>query len=393
MKKLSYLILILLILQLTMPTNVISQNSEKKTYYILYDEAHGQFFNHHLLDTALKSLNSSLNLNIKLIINKDKFNSTNLQTADLVIITNPGFANKSTHALINIGSSETTALNSFISLGGSILYMLNPYSTNSSISGHSLPMTSLLVSALTSLIFKTPSNDNDNVSIVMDDFHNDGNSSHVKINLNNINDKTIYNEKNNLTSNSIYYYGTNFNVNPANNSFVGKTAYTSYAVDQNYVAFGDSLNVGLDWLYGTSSGNNNGRTMVVGSTIMFSNLKYNNNTTWINSNNDVNLKLFQNIIAWLFKITPLPAPQPLVSQNLNFFYFSNLISAIAGALILIILVYSSLIFKGRISADKLFSIRIAKRGVSKPKSISKKQTTNTSKKSSGKKKSRSERRK
>ena len=128
--------------------SVINSNAEPEAvnYVVVYDEAHLQFFTSNLLKTALAGLNDSfdienqIDVTIELEINNENFTNSNLQGADLVIIPSPNLReDKTSNVDTDSRTGEEAALEEFLSIGGSILYMSNPYSDNSSIAGHYIP--------------------------------------------------------------------------------------------------------------------------------------------------------------------------------------------------------------------------------------------------------------
>ncbi len=381
MKRLSYVLIALFVLQMAFVAPSMGQ-STTKDYYILFDEAHYQFIDHNLMSTALDSLSNAFSgVNVHVVPIKDKFNETNLQGADLVIIGNPGV--NSENNIISVSDTEKKALEDLVDNGGSVLYMSNPYSLNRSLTGHARPLNDLIVTGLDASIHKSPI-DSDNVTIVVDDFNNDKNNTHVIINKNNFNDKTLYTETNNITLNSdILYYGTFVELTAGYQPEIyGNTSEYAYIVDQDYEALPSTIQTGPTWLVADKSDNDDvkGRYMLMGSTIMFSDLPYNSGEKWIDQMN--NLEFFQNMIAWLLKITPQQDESPIVSNQFSFFMQFNLYAATGIAIALGIIWFGYLIYKGRLSITGIFKIRDEKSG----KSHSEKPSEKSKKKHKSKKK-------
>ena len=96
-------------------------------FTILFDEAHGQYFNRSLMEGALNELNNLIpennetEIEIQLLFQQSDFNSTNLQGIDLLIITNPGLQEEDIFL-----PSEIEAILDFVELGGSLFLLSNP---------------------------------------------------------------------------------------------------------------------------------------------------------------------------------------------------------------------------------------------------------------------------
>jgi hypothetical protein len=356
MKRLSYIILFILLLQGFSAVPVYSQD-EQKEYYVVYDQGHGQFFDKDLMSTALNSLATAFNrTNINIIYNSDPFNTTNLQGSDLVIITNPGLDEN--NETIKIDADETDALDDYLSLGGSVFYLSNPFTFNRTISGHAKPLNDLLVTGLNARI-KTSPIDNENVSIILDDINNDGNASHIYVDPSNIYLDTLYTETNNLTQSKFLYYGALVETSDVLFDAYGNSSEFAYAVNQEYEIAQETFQHSPLWMQGTEFQDEYGRAMLIGSTIMFSDMAYDNNTKWIDQ--ESNLELFQNFIAWLLKITPSPELDNIVDEDWSFFAEYNIIFAFGFALFLALVWFTYLVLTGKLSITEIFNIRIPKK--------------------------------
>ena len=383
MKRLSsYIILFILLLQGFSAVPVYSQDDTKE-YYVVYDQGHGQFFDEDLMSTALNSLASAFdNITINLIINYDKFNQTNLQGSDLVIITNPGLDEDNDQ--IKIDADETEALDDYVKIGGSVFYLSNPFTFNRSISGHADSLNDLLVADFDGKIKSSPI-DNENVSIILDDFNNDGNASHIYMDSSNINLDTLYTETNNLTQSEFLYYGALIETSTIIFDAYGNTTDFAYAVNQDYEIAAETYQHNPLWMEGKEFGDDQGRAMLVGSTIMFSDLAYDNDTAWIDQVS--NLELFQNFVAWLLKITPLNAQDNIVDEDFDWFAQYNILFAFGFALFLALIWFAYLVLNGKLSISQVFSIKTPKKQkVTKTKKAGKK--VSVSKKSEAQKKRR-----
>jgi hypothetical protein len=92
---------------------------------------------------------------------------------------------------------------------------------------------------------------------------------------------------------------------------------------------------------------------------MFSDMAYDNNTKWIDQ--ESNLELFQNFIAWLLKITPSPELDNIVDEDWSFFAEYNIIFAFGFALFLALVWFTYLVLTGKLSITEIFNIRIPKK--------------------------------
>lgn len=379
-------IFFLLILLFTSSFSIINSNAEPKAvnYVVVYDEAHLQFFTHDLLRTALAGLNESfdveneIDVTIEFEVNTENFTNSNLQGADLVIIPSPNLREDKTSNVDTASRiDEESALEEFLTIGGSVLYMSNPYSKNVSLAGHFLPMNSLIVDELSFSVQLGTANtiDADNVTVVIDDFNNDGNNSHVYFTDKYINGEIWDTEINEISK--VLFYGTQISEN-----FVsvhnGNASALTYSVDKGYdITLEDTGH--LNWMSGNTFGSNDGRGVLIGSTIMFSDLAYDNNTTWIEMED--NQKLFENLVAWLLNITPLSKPVDTVDSGFGYFLGRNILFSILIPVALVAIVFGTLIRTNTISANKIFSFRVKQKSSKKSKaaeagkSTTKKKTT------------------
>lgn len=349
MKSKFYILLFLFILPLLVP---VSSQVDDNEIVILFDEAHNQFFDSELMQTALNSLEVALNVSIRIEMNYEAFNSSSLQGADLLIVTNPGL--KSDGTPVSIGDSEASSIESFVDNGNSVLYMGNPYSHDINVTGHAKPLNDLVFENLEARI-QIVGLDNDNVTIILDDFNNDGNNSHILIGAEQIKTAVFTSELNNLADAKFLLYSgavTTSNIFP---EYYGDTSDTAYKVDQNYEIAVDAIVDDARWM-GAYVGN--GRAMLIGSTIMFSDYAYDETSSWIDQQS--NLELFQNLVAWLLQITPLEDSN-LIDQDFGFFARYNLLIAIGIAGGVLLLWIGSLIYRKQMTKDKIFDVKITKK--------------------------------
>ncbi len=335
---------------------------EKKVldYVILYDESHGQYFNRTLMTTALDSLSNitvqdpevEISIDILFQENGTKFNSTNLQGIDLLIITNPGIDNDFTNAEIN-------AILDFVELGGSLFLLNNPLTRSENITGHTATMNNLLSSRsnrMTSARF-TSCTDQIHSQVIIDDFNSTyGNDSYITINE--------YNTTKNILTSQISYFwqevaidnvtiystpitlGNEKSDDNTDNVELGKTLFTSYSVDEDYSIFRNTATGFLTWLLSKDLGNS--RLIMSGSTIMFSDYIISGNSTWIEENQ--NLDLWKNLILWLLEYTPHPVREPPA-----IWVFENY-ALVVAALSIVIFGISIIIYKYR--NKKRLSVKI-----------------------------------
>jgi hypothetical protein len=382
MKKSAIFILILFFMS-SLSLNQSTMAQTQVNYTIIYDEAHLQFFTHELMSMALSGLNetfdsSSKDVTIQLVINKENFTSSNLQGSDLVIITNPGLKDGSADYIINDDSNEDEEKNllGYINDGGSVLYMGNPVSNNDSIRGHRSAMDRLVIDELGANL-RLGSGDGDNTTVVIDDFRNDGNSSHVYFTNDHIQYDIWKTETNEVSS--VLYYGSSLD-QPVAQPFFGNGTELTYAVGPDYSIIIED-NGEVVWLSGSSSiGSNGGRALLIGSTIMFSDYSYNESMSW-NEVEDNNL-LFQNLVAWSLKMTPLNVPEETVDSGFGYFLSRNIFLSILIPIALIVLIFSILLKNNIITIDKIMEFRTKKKETPQDKSL--KKTTKSTKKTTKK---------
>ncbi len=376
-------VILVLILLFTSSVSTLNVNAEPKevTYVVVFDEAHLQYFTHERMKTAISSLNDTFdtertNVTIDLVINEEAFTRSKLQGANLVIIPSP---NLNDQKVSNAVAGESTAMNSYLENGGGALYMLNPFSLNDTYASHRRGLDTIIASSINSdvMLGTVESIDNDNTTIIIDDDNNDGNNSHVYFDQANVQFDIWNTELNNISR--VLYYGTALSEVPGNTRY-GNTSEYSYAVNQEYV-IKNPPDGGHKWISGHEIGSDNGRAILIGSTIMFSDLPYDNSTAWIDVED--NLALFQNLVAWLLKITPLNLPQGTITNDFNYFLTRNVFFSILIPLLLLSLVFGLMIRSKSISFNRIFDIKVKRKKTKKvaktAKKTSKKATKKTTK--------------
>lgn len=349
---------------------------KEKTYIILYDESHEQFFSSELMQTALKNLPEALGVDITVRINTEDFTPSSVQGSDLIIISNPG-------ADSEVKDGEKAAIDTYVSNGGGVLYMSNPFNYNSTLTGHANTLKGLLTSQFNAFM-RVDAVDTDNTSLIIDDYNNDGDDSHVIVNVNNLETEVFRTEPNNLSNSQFLLYSGLVSTKDLAPIYYGNASEFSYAVTQNYEMALDTEKPAVKqvkWMEAKEIGNNS-RVMLLGSTIMFSDYNYDNQSTWIEQYD--NELLFQNIVAWMMHLTPKEKQNELVGDNFAWFRNYNIFVAIAFGIVLFVLWFGSLIVNGKISTKNLLSIskpKSEKTGKKKKKQIKKETTKKTTKKS------------
>ncbi|MCY3412972.1 MAG: hypothetical protein INQ03_15140 [Candidatus Heimdallarchaeota archaeon] len=350
MKKINlyFLLLTFLILPFSM---IAAQEGQDDTYIILYDESHDQFFTTDLMNTSLDSLSTAFGKTIILQKNTETFTPTSLQGADLLIITNPGQDAESAD------EDEKLALETYVTSGGSILYMTNPFSFNANVSGNAKPLNDLLIDNFDGRI-KTDGLDSENTSIIIDDFNYKINDSNVLVNAKNLAAEFMREEIVDITEGDILLHSALISSSDTRAEYYANTSQYAYAVTQDYKRMIDSLRETPLWMYGDefSSG---GRVMLVGSTVMFSDYSYDGTETWVDQEN--NLGVFQNFVAWLLNITPVEEENELINQTFSFFAWYNFLIALGIGLVFLVAWIGYLLFTGKITKDRIFDVKIPKK--------------------------------
>ncbi|MHA1258737.1 MAG: hypothetical protein ACTSYD_01935 [Candidatus Heimdallarchaeaceae archaeon] len=317
-RRLLVILLVYLMAATSFQQRNLAAGQATKEYVVLFDESHGQFFTRELMTGALNTLEGLIpeeNIQIKIIYqNNSRFNSTNLQGVDLLIITNPGIKEEN-----ELQTDEISAILDYVELGGSLFLLSNPLTRNESLTGHPASINELLAARedkLTSARINTANNIShsnliidefshvySNESYVLSQIHNGKNITIANYEETKISDlsMTIYQQELQINSTTIYSASLTL-ANEINEYAVGRTPVTSYAIDENYDIIRDPVNGFLTWMIAKPVGD--ARLVVSGSTIMFSDLEIAEGQTWINQTD--NLNLWKNIVLWLLKYTPHP---------------------------------------------------------------------------------------
>jgi hypothetical protein len=274
-------ILILLVLSFSiLSTSSNAQNTSPSSIVILIDDAHGQFINSTLMTGAINSLE---NEGFKVIPLKEKITQQILNGVDLVIFPNPKTGD-------SYSAEEVFALSEWMSneKDKGMILLSNPLDTiNSSLDGAGKVFNDLLIAQGFSITQKFLITDGQSKDVLVKKYENSS-SDYMGLNLKVLSNVTL----------------------PTNVSLTIQTKSTAVTVNDDQII----LNAGFDSFYLTKDQkflgqdvNNNlfggisfkqGRIVLGGSTLMFSDLPnpYNSNTTWFNSAEN---KLFwDSLIKW-----------------------------------------------------------------------------------------------
>lgn len=285
---------------------IISTGDERldEELVILFDEAHGQWFNTSRMQTVIDMVNGSAKTSM--FVNTSPFNATNLMGVDVVIITNPGNDTLFT-------SDEAFYLNQYVNRGGGLFLLSNPYNTNETLSGRS-ELLNILLASMNAMEFDdlTFWSDSTNADSILDD-HNSINDSHGYISISAdkfTNSTNISSFPTNISQVLIHSQSISAPIS------ICEAYISSYAEDAAHeVHLADEIPL---WLGGLN--NSDSRIVISGSTIMFSDLIIpGTNVTWASHPNYDNVNLFNNTINWIADVIheeividePIESPLPI----------------------------------------------------------------------------------
>lgn len=363
MKRLFLISFIVFLLVLGSTSQIMAQETveqDQETFIIIFDESHYQYFNSDMMSTALSSLNTSLDtpaldVTISLFIQEDEFNTTNIQGADLVIMTNPGEDDEGDLPIVS--TFERDALENLINIGSSVLWMSNPLAHNQNVTGHADPMNDLIFRSFGATV-STGVADSDNTTVIKDDLDFINNNSYVMLSSSNFNDPTLVTEYNDFDSaedNSLVLYSAHIEETSGLPGVISaNTSKTAYVLNNefSYREYQQSPR----WFYGKDfTGNDGGRGVLMGSSVMFSEMMFEGSTKWVDQGN--NLELFQNMIGWLLQLTPVPELLAIVTEPYSFFVNFNIffgLALTAGVAVVVIFRY---VRQGRLSVSDLTKFR------------------------------------
>ncbi len=337
MKNRSLLLAILIFVSLTIPITgmqkIAHAQETQNEFVILYDEAHGQYFKYSNMSIAFSWANETFqkqfNSIIRVIPINDTFNRTNLQFGDLLFITNPGiYANGTPY---QFESNEIQAIKDFIAVGKSIVALGNPFSIDANVSGHIGPLQRLVRSVYFGPFDLLASGLEVNEStIIVDDWNNDGNNTHVLTNSSYYQEHPIFQEPFEIGRAIVYAQAVAISreaerFEEYQEFLIGKTPNTAYVIRPDYTII--EMYKQPAWLVAREKDST--RYVVGGSTIMFSNLVDTfSNQTWVERAD--HKQIFANMLAWLLHLTP----QEKKEEFLQFSFIElTLIELVSGIVI------------------------------------------------------------
>ncbi len=393
LKRQFLVVIILGILLLSSTLLVLGQSNgnESEEYVrsivIYYDVAHGQFFNETYMNETLFDvvtlMESRFNdVNISLVFFNESYNFTNLQGVDLLIISPP--AQFGTNNAFT--KEEVNAIKQFHEDGGSLLLMGNPYMKNDTIMGN-VPNLNNLLEDLDITRLRFPS-DTAKPDVIMDDFnHVFLNDSYISLDNNSFIQELFANEPfeiNNITLYSSSIRGLESPINEDNRT-VAITYNTSYVIKGD----GEVGDVFAPAWLAMENNTDKGNMLMIGSTIMFSNLELNvtldnENKTFTWREMGEHVELLANMASWLVGLTPIAGEESLFKQP---YFVYALIIVVLSVLFIVPAIF---LLKYTPTGKKVIDIsktlkQIKKKEPSQQKEKGKK-TTKTSKKKPRKKK-------
>ncbi len=321
-------------------------------YIILYDVSHGQNFTLANLTgafDALSAIEEKYNTQIEIIEFNQTFTNTNLQGADLLIITNPG-ENASTT------EEEKTALTNYVQDGGGVLYLGNPLAKDGNITGHPKLLNDFMNEPYNNFgaFHVGDARQEDSPTILIDEENNDGyNESYLVLNSSSVNEEAIVSGV--MEFEDVVFYGSGIrdtytgSRKSYSNYVKGNVSSSTYFVGENY---NPNFNA-ISWILGRQMQDAEGRTMSLGSTIMFSDLEYRDGQSWIDTRG--NKALFVNMVAWLMQITPEEEVVPIAEVGVSFTTWLGYV--LLGTIVGFAIIFGYQILTGKLEASKIFDFK------------------------------------
>jgi hypothetical protein len=287
---------------------------------ILFDEAHGQFFNRSVYSKALTDLENLEEKDMEIVYNTDDFNRTTLQGVDILICTNPSDW---------YTADERHYLGEFLKEGKSLFLLANPLNEeNETLLGRGDILNDLIEIYEIELLDRYWTNSNDvgdlkNPDVVLNEFSNAGISEYLTIDINSSSHEILSNIHNitSIVTYSCSIGSSRMSVITASPESHAKTVKDEiYTNPSGIILFGTpgELEVGAKILMG-------------GSSIMFSDL---NDpilgTSWYESEN--NSELWLNCIEWLAETNPDTIPPDIFLDQVLFVTVT--ITVVSGILLL-----------------------------------------------------------
>ncbi|MFX0149483.1 MAG: hypothetical protein ACFFAJ_01765 [Candidatus Hodarchaeota archaeon] len=312
-----YLILcIILSLNLAIVAGRANQ-TEENPIIVLFDEAHGQFFDHSLYSKALSDLEQN---GMEIIINNVAINRTLLEGVDIFVSTNPNSS---------FSIEEQHYISEYLKKGNSMFLLANPLNEeNESLDGHGYIFNAIMSTAAPNIglpesVIKFWVNAEDTgtpkaTDVVMNDFSDTGMASYLLINVNS-SDHEILSLDQNITSVITH----TCSIKDAKEDLILASSEAYAKTTRNTI---HSYSSDLTLIGSAGPIDNGARILLCGSSIMFSDL---NDTllqsSWYESEN--NSLLWNNIFTWLANISPTDLPPTFSLSETSLVLFSMIIVA------------------------------------------------------------------
>jgi hypothetical protein len=287
-------------------------NTDYSGIVVVFDEAHGQFFNRSLYESALADL-TELGLNV--VFNTQPIDETSLEGTDLFISTNPS---------IEFSVGELFFLREYVQSGKSALLLANPLNEeNDSLNGRGDLLNQILSRAeiVAALGFWTYSEDVGTIQrtdIVMNDFSNAGQASHLILDVNSSAHEILGFDNSNVSS----LITTSCSVSSDGEVLIPAS---SEAYAETVLGPPHTYSTAITLFATEGEQIEEGQVIVGGSSIMFSDL-YDPvlDLTWYESAD--NSIFWKNLVKWLVQKEETPTP-PIISATTEMVIYSAVIAA------------------------------------------------------------------
>ncbi len=297
---------------------------------VLFDEFHGQFFNHSLYSKALSDLEQE---GMKVKFNRDEINKTTLKGVDIFIATNPNSS---------FSYSEVVYLSNHLERRKAIFLLSNALNEeNETLNGQSSIFNDLLndiapeIGETGALIkFWTRTDDIGSfkrTDMVRNDFSNTGKADYIQIEVNS-SDHEILAYDQNVTS--IFTSTCSITNVPDTGHVISASpgAYAATVFDEIHTFSSDITVLGT-----AGPLDNDAKILLSGSSIMFSDLNDTAfNTSWYEMED--NSKLWKNIFKWLVQSEVEELDPTIASENAILFLI------IIGTIAIVLVFGGSILF-------------------------------------------------
>ncbi|MFW9922015.1 MAG: hypothetical protein ACFFDW_01875 [Candidatus Thorarchaeota archaeon] len=284
--------------------NIEVQAYKGEDAVILFDIAHQQYFNDSHMQSALDFISDNYEANV--YINEDAFTFTNLRGADLIILPAPYY-----NAVTPYTSTEELAIREYIQDGGAVLYLANPYFYELDMRNYSSNILAL------NNMMSTPEGDpfgslnlQQGLTALFNDFdyqYEDQRFIYIN-NMTFLNDHPIIAGRSDLKHvDEILTYACQISSSSGGQRIIN-TTHSTYYLEYNTNPLGAIADGSVrNHTILISDETSNSRAISCGSAIMFSDLEIPGaNMTWFEAYD--NALLWENMIDWLFFITPVEEP-------------------------------------------------------------------------------------